>query len=87
MLYGRDRIAEMEDAESMGEFGDKTEGVGPGSLAGKGMTEAGIFEFRGAQAQKIPLLQWKKFAVDFLKYVITLHDQSLPIEVPKKKKN
>lgn len=84
ILYGVDRLTEMEDSESMGEFNNKTEGVGAGSLSGQGMTEAGIFEFRGAQAQKIPLSQWKKFAVDFLKYIITLHDQSLPIPIPKK---
>ncbi|WP_297337943.1 DUF4157 domain-containing protein [Algoriphagus sp.] len=85
IIEGSDALTKMKDSESMGEFGDKTEGVGAGSFSGEGMIEAGIFEFRGAQAQKIPLSQWKKFAVDFLKYIITLHDQSLPIPIPKKK--
>lgn len=80
IINGVDRIVGMEDGESMGELGTKTEGV-----SGGGRVEAGIFEFRGAQTRKIPLSQWKKFAVDFLKYVITLHDQSLPIPIPKKK--
>lgn len=79
---GSDPLTKMKDSESMGEFGNKTEGVGPGSYSGHGMTEAGIFEFRGAQTRKIPLSQWKQFAVDFLKYVIVLHDQSLPIPIP-----
>jgi hypothetical protein len=80
IAVGMDKLTKMEDSESMGEFGNKTERVGGG-----GRIEAGIFEFRGAQKSKIPLAQWGKFATDFFKYILTLHDQSLPIAIPQKK--
>jgi len=78
--FGADRISEMTGAESMGELGNKTEGV-----SGGGRVEAGIFEFRGAQRTKIPLSEWSNFAMSFMRYVLTLHDQSLPIPIPQKK--
>lgn len=75
MLAGQDRITtDIPDAESMGEFGAKTEKVGGNSIFSQEV-DAGIFEFRGAQSNKIPLLRWKPFALEFLKYISMVHNQ------------
>jgi hypothetical protein len=77
---GIDPLALTPGGESLGELGEKTEGV-----SGGGRVEAGIFEFRGAQTTKIPLGAWKPFALDAFRFLLTLHDQSLPIPIPQKK--
>jgi hypothetical protein len=33
----------------------------------------GIFEFRGAQTNKIPLGRWYEFATEFLKFIASVH--------------
>lgn len=69
-----DLLTEIGDAESMGEFKNRTESVGgtTGSLFDT-PRPVGIFEFRGAQAQKIPLARWKPFATEFHKFITTVH--------------
>lgn len=77
MLQGQDRLTQIEDAESMGEFGAKTEKVGgtSKSMFAAPEVDAGIFEFRGAQTQKIALPRWKPFALEFLKYISAVHNE------------
>ena len=58
-----------KDFESMGEFGAKTEAVGPQSK------QAGIFELRGAQTIKIPLQAWGAFAGKVFRYLINLEKE------------
>lgn len=59
----------------MGEFGTKTEKVGPDRVAG------GIFEYRGAQGKKIPLDEWTDFAVSYFLHVMRVngHDVRRPL--------
>ncbi|HYP38834.1 MAG TPA: hypothetical protein VEX13_00600 [Chloroflexia bacterium] len=68
MTQGFDLLSKAcsEEFESMGEFGRKTEKVGTQQK------DAGIFEFRGAQTKKIPLLEWAPFAMQVFKYLINL---------------
>lgn len=74
LLEGNDLIpTKIEDAESLGEFGEKVESVGEdGSLFGS-PRDVGIFEFRGAQTNKIHYKRWKPFALEFQKYISTVH--------------
>ncbi|GLQ90975.1 hypothetical protein GCM10007898_45510 [Dyella flagellata] len=69
LLSDTDLLSSIPDAESLGEFGERTEEVGPDG----NKREAGIFEFRGAQATKIPVTQWPEFALQFFKKVLILH--------------
>jgi hypothetical protein len=69
ILEGTDHLREMKDAESMGEFGSRTEEVGPAGAR----TPVGIFEFRGAQSRKIPLERWGDFAREFHRYITQVH--------------
>lgn len=55
-----------EQFESLGELRAKTEPVGPEEK------EAPIFEFRGAQTGKIPLKDWKPFALDTFRFLLDL---------------
>jgi hypothetical protein len=74
IVHGVDLIPlTIRGAESMGEFGDRTEKVGTGPELFATDAPAGIFEFRGAQAQKIPLERWGPFAREFHRYVTLLH--------------
>lgn len=77
LLENSDRLTTLKDAESMGEFGNKTEGVGP--AADK---PAGIFEWRGDQTTKIPATQWKAYALGFMEKIGVLHEHPLfpPVE-------
>lgn len=68
LLEGIDRLTTLKDAESMGEFGKKTENVGE-----KKDAPAGIFEWRGDQTKKIPAEAWKTYALDFMKKILCLH--------------
>lgn len=72
---GKDLMTKVPDAESMGEFGSKTEKIGPAAPGGDEKTrkDAGIFEFRGAQATKIPLARWSQFATEFLAFITSVH--------------
>ncbi len=72
---GKDLMTGVRDAESMGEFGSKTEKIGPAAPGGDEKTrkDAGIFEFRGAQATKIPLARWSGFATEFLAFITSVH--------------
>ncbi len=73
ILEGVDRIpTRIPGAESMGEFGSRTEPVGASAPEPSGR-RAGIFEFRGAQTTKIPLERWAPFAFEFHRYVRQLH--------------
>lgn len=69
LLKDSDRLTTLEDAESMGEFGKRTESVGP--AADK---PAGIFEWRGHQTGKIPATQWKAYALSFMEKIGVLHE-------------
>ncbi|GAA2669124.1 MULTISPECIES: hypothetical protein [Actinosynnema] len=69
LLGGVDRLRTLKDAESMGEFGAKKERIGAGPTA----ADVGIFEFRGAQNNKIPVEQWRDFALGFHRYIAALH--------------
>jgi Domain of unknown function (DUF4157) len=76
--HGFDFLTTVKDADSMGEFGPKTEDVGPQRTTASGTsnlarTEAGIFEFRGAQVNKLPLNRWQPFALEFLQYISDVH--------------
>lgn len=79
MLKGIDRLSLIKDAESMGEMKGKTEKVGKfdqseePTLFSEPPVDAGIFEFRRAQTQKLPLLRWKPFAIEFLKFITRVH--------------
>jgi hypothetical protein len=66
---GIDQLRSIKDAESMGQFGDKTEEVGTKN----NKVKAGIFEFRGAQASKLPLEKWSEFAIKFFNFIMTVH--------------
>lgn len=75
MLLEIDRLrTHVNDAESMGEFKGKTEKVGGNSIFSSPI-DVGIFEFREAQKNKMPLLRWKPFSIEFLKYISYVHDQ------------
>lgn len=67
ILNGADLLKTVKDAESLGEFGDKTEKVGP-----KGK-RAGIFEWRGDQSKPIPLSQWTEYALSFFQRIAQLN--------------
>lgn len=67
ILNGVDLLKTIKDAESLGEFGDKTEKVGPEREA------AGIFEWRGDQANKIPLKKWPDYALSFFEKITQLN--------------
>ncbi|BDD06922.1 hypothetical protein [Aureibacter tunicatorum] len=67
---GRDRMSEFPGNLSMGYLGKKTELVGNG-------IEGGIFEFRGAQANKLPLKRWHSFALESFSYISALNGRSL----------
>jgi hypothetical protein len=74
ILGGTDRLKAIPNAESMGEFNQRTEKVGGKSDAMFDMpVDAGIFEFRGAQSQKIPLARWGPFAREFHRYITHVH--------------
>lgn len=68
LLKGTDLLPTIEDAESLGEFGDRTEQVGP-----EQKTEGGIFEWRGDQKKKIPVTQWPKYAISSFESILKLH--------------
>ncbi len=68
ILAGNDRITGINDAESMGEFGQRTEAVGQG-----GDETAGIFEWRGDQTTKIPPGEWRDYALAFMTRILALH--------------
>lgn len=68
ILAGEDRLTQVRDAESLGEFGNRTEKIGPNQEI-----EAGIFEFRGDQAVKIPLDKWSDYAINFFRKILSLH--------------
>jgi len=65
---GSDALAQIKDAESMGQFGKRTEAVGPDGVQG------GIFEFRGMQNRKEPCADWAKVTVPFFQRILELHD-------------
>lgn len=67
ILAGADLLKTVKDAESLGEFGDKTVKVGP-----KGK-RAGIFEWRGDQSKPIPLSQWTEYALSFFQRIAKLN--------------
>ncbi len=67
ILAGTDLLKTVKDAESLGEFGDKTEKVGPKR------EPAGIFEWRGDQSKPIPLAQWKEYALSFFQRIAQLN--------------
>lgn len=69
LLEGVDLLPTIEDAESLGEFGRKTEKVGPQDK----QTDGGIFEWRGDQKKKIPLDQWKGYALGKLADTIKIN--------------
>jgi hypothetical protein len=75
IVAGTDALTEVEDAESLGEFGTRTEAVGgtSGGLFSQA-EQAGIFELRGAQANKIPLDRWKPFALEFHRFITAVND-------------
>jgi hypothetical protein len=58
ILSGSDKLTTIKDAESMGEFGRRTEEVGEKHV------EGGIFEYRGAQKTEIDLRDWPRFALE-----------------------
>lgn len=64
---GGDALAQLEDAESMGQFGQRTEAVGPDQVQG------GIFEFRGMQNRKEPCANWANVTVPFFQRILDLH--------------
>jgi hypothetical protein len=68
-LADQDLLSTIKDAESLGEFGERTEKVG----AEGEERDAGIFEFRGAQTNKIPVTEWPTFALRFFQHVLNLH--------------
>ncbi len=72
MTKGADLLSsQLEDEfESMGEFGARTEKVG----SGKHEKDGGIFEFRGFQRKKIPLSEWKPFALTFFDFLLNLQN-------------
>lgn len=67
VVSDEDLLRTIEDAESLGEYGDKTEEVGPERKA------AGIFEWRGDQKSKIPLKQWPEYALSFFERILQLN--------------
>ncbi len=69
LLEGVDLLPTIEDAESLGEFGRKTERVGPEDK----QRDGGIFEWRGDQKNKIQLSKWKDYALDKLDQTIKLN--------------
>jgi hypothetical protein len=78
ITHGFDMLSTVKDTESMGELGGRTEKIGPrrgyGTFTADRM-EAGIFEFRGAQREKLPLLRWKEFALEFQAYITRVHSE------------
>lgn len=74
LLKGTDLIpTDIEDAESLGEMGEKVEAVGEEGRLFSEKRDVGIFEFRGAQTNKIPFKRWKPFALEFQQYISTVH--------------
>ena len=71
--HGFDVMTLVPGAESMGEFGSRTEKIGPAAAEEGPRKDAGIFEFRGAQETKIPLEEWSGFATEFLAFIISVH--------------
>ncbi|MEN3360394.1 MAG: hypothetical protein V7637_4376 [Mycobacteriales bacterium] len=72
--HGFDSLTGIKDALSLGEFGPRTEKVGPHQPR-KPRVDAGIFEFRGAQETKLPLSEWKPFALKFQRFISEAHYQ------------
>ena len=72
IVSGSDKLREIKTPDSLGEFGTKTEKVGPG-----GKTDAGIFEYRGAQTNKINLEEWPTFAVNQFMLILRIHGHKL----------
>ena len=74
MVYNVDLLPLIKDPDSMGQFGPRAETVGgtTGALFDKPV-DAGIFEFRGAQTNKIPLTRWGPFAREFHRYITRVH--------------
>lgn len=64
---GSDALTQLRDAESLGQFGTRTEAVGPDQVQG------GIFEFRGMQNRKEPCARWATVTVPFFQRVLDLH--------------
>jgi len=81
MLDGVDLLPTIADAESMGGMDQKTEKVGASDQAAAAFPQlypridVGIFEFRGAQAHKIPLNRWRPFAQEFQQYITAVHNE------------
>lgn len=67
ILEGVDLLPTIKDAESLGEFGGKTEKVGPNGI------EAGIFEWRGDQTNKLEVDLWPSYALSFFDKLLKLH--------------
>ena len=68
LLNDIDLLPGIQDAESLGEFGNRTEKVGPDKSI-----DAGIFEYRGAQTSKIPVEEWPSFAKNFFIHILQIH--------------
>ncbi|HZS43657.1 MAG TPA: hypothetical protein VFC63_01030 [Blastocatellia bacterium] len=73
ILDNNDLLPKVKDAESMGEFGQKVEKIGPIG----NQEDAGIFEYRGDQASKIKLTEWPKFALNFFEKVMKAHGHQI----------
>ncbi|BDD09345.1 hypothetical protein FUAX_17770 [Fulvitalea axinellae] len=69
--FGKDRLVGLPGDTSMGYLGKKTEKVGRHSDL-----DAGIFEFRGAQGNKLPLRRWPSFAMESFRYILALNGKS-----------
>lgn len=74
---GADVLRTVKDADSLGEFGSKTEAIGSSRTRygtnERVRAEAGIFEFRGAQNERLPLNRWKPFALEFQQFISDVH--------------
>ncbi|NHZ81289.1 DUF4157 domain-containing protein [Massilia sp. CCM 8695] len=77
ILQQVDSVAGLADAESMGEFGARTEDAGPAQDV-----PSGIFEWRGDQRRKIPPAQWMQYALDFMDRILAMHGHGHAPEPP-----
>jgi hypothetical protein len=64
-----DKLNSVFAPTNMGALKDRTEQVGPDNAR----QEAGIFEFRASQMTKLPLNEWKEFALQAHDYITRLH--------------
>ncbi len=64
---GSDALSQIQDAESIGQFGTRTEAVGPDGVQG------GIFEYRGMQNRKEPCANWLNVTEPFFQRILDLH--------------